>query len=300
MSRPLLPGERAVSHKPPQWGARHPDRDQLRAETRCLAECVRDQLLALIPEDEIRGMYLTGSTVKPWDSPLDYVPEVSDVDIHVSFRDDGAWRQHLDTVPRALEVQAAIEACFEKRCPRALHRPRPQLLVMNKLIAEREGFGYAPLSTVVALHGEAYPKDDYSDPDTIRRHNAADLVERAEFVQRVPLLAIDRLWTHARDLLSQLTWRISPVGPLALHLSGLDTQHVWTLNRTRVTAALRDLALHDLADAYSAFYLSGWDYFLSGFTNSSACRTAVLAGTQVLTQGANLGRQWLDANSGIQ
>ncbi len=289
-----------MSHEPPQWRARHPDRDQLRAETRGLAECVRDQLLALFPEDQIRGIYLTGSAVKPWDSPLDYVPEVSDVDIHVSFRDDSAWRQHLDTVPRALEMQAAIEACFENRCPRALHRPRPQLLVLNKLMAERPGFVYSPQSTVVVLHGEAYPQDDYSDPDTIRRHNAADLVDRAEFVQRVPLLAVDRLWTYSRDLLSQLTWRISPVGPLALHLSGLDTEHAWTLNRTRVTAALRDLALHDLADAYTAFYLAGWDYFLSGFADTTACRAAILAGTQVLAEGANFGRQWIGANSGIQ
>ncbi len=289
-----------MSPAPPQWDGRFPDRDQLRTETRCLAVCVRDQLLALIPEDEIRGIYLTGSAVKPWDSPLDYVPEVSDVDIHASFRDDISWRKHLDTVPLALDVQAAIEACFENRCPRALHRPRPQLLVLNKLMAERKGFVYAPRSTVVVLQGEPYPKDDYSNPDTIRRHNAADLVERAEFVQRVPLLAIDRPWTYSRDLLSQLTWRISPVGPLVLHLSGSETEHVWTLNRTRATAVLQDLALHDLADAYSAFYLSGWDYFLSGFTNSSACRTAVLAGTQVLIQGANLGRQWLDANPGIQ
>lgn len=283
---------------PPKWSDRFPDRNELRAETRCLAGCVRDQLLALIPGDQIRGIYLTGSTVKAWDSPLDYVPEVSDVDIHVSFRDDISWRKHLDTVPLALEVQAAIEACFESRRPRALHRPRPQLLVLNKLMAERRGFVYSPPSTVVVLHGEPYPKDDYSNPDTIRRHNAVDLIERAEFVQRVPLLAIDRLWTHARDLLSQLTWRISPVGPLALHLSGLDTKHVWTLNRTRVTTALRGLALHDLADAYIAFYLYAWDYFLSGFTDTTACRTAILAGTQVLTEGADLGQQWLTANSG--
>ena len=164
-------------------------------------------------------------------------------------------------------------------------------------MAERPGFVYAPRSTVVVLQGEPYPKDDYGDPNTIRRHNAADLVERAEFVQRVPLLAVDRLWTHARDLLSQLTWRISPVGPLVLHLSGFETEHVWTLNRTRATAALRSLALHDLADAYTAFYLAGWGYFLSGFTDTTACRAAILTGTRVLTEGANLGRQWLTSNS---
>lgn len=254
-------------------------------------------LLSQVPTDEIRGIYLTGSTVKPWDSPLDYVPEVSDVDIHVSFRNDSAWREHLDTVPQALAVQAEIETCFEERIARPLHHPRLQLLVLNKLMAERPGFVYAPQSTVVVLHGEPYPKDDYSNPDTIRRHNAADLLDRAAYAERVPLLAIDRPWTYSRDLLSQLTWRISPVGPLVLHISGLDTEHVWTLNRTRVTAALRDLALHDLADAYSAFYLSAWDFFLSGFTDTTACRAAILAGTQVLTEGANLGQQWLNANS---
>ncbi len=255
--------------------------------------------MALIPGDQIRGIYLTGSAVKAWDSPLDYVPEVSDVDIHVSFRDDSSWRKHLDTVPLALEVQAAIEVCFESRCPQALHRPRPQVLVLNKLMAEHPGFVYSPPSTVVVLHGEPYPQDAYSNPDTIRRHNAADLLDRAAYEERVPLLAIDRPWTYSRDLLSQLTWRISPVGPLALHLSGLDTKHVWTLNRTQATAALHDVGLASLANPYRSFYLSAWDYFLSRFTDTIACRTAILAGTQVLTEGADLGQQWLNDNPSI-
>ena len=285
-----------MSQEPRRWDDRLPDRDQLRAETRCLAACVRDQLLRLIPEGEIRGLYLTGSTVKEWESPLDYVPEVSDVDIHVSFHDDNAWRQNLDTVPRALEIQAGIETRFEERMPQSLHHPRLQLIVMNKLMVERPGFVYAPQSSVVTLHGEAYPKDDYSQPDTIRRHNARDLVEQARFVERVPLLAIDRLWTHARDLLGQLVWRVSPVGPLVLHLAGLGTEHVWSLNRTRATAALRDQGLDRLADSYAAFYLSGWDYFLSGFADTNACRVAILAGTQVLTEGSDLGQKWLNDN----
>ena len=287
-----------MSHAPPQWSDRYPDRDQLRTETRCLAACVRDVLVSQMPADEIRGIYLTGSTVKPWDSPLDYVPEVSDVDIHVAFHNDSAWRDHLDTVPQALAIQAGIEACFEERVAQPLHRPRLQLIVLNKLTTERPGFVYAPQSTVVVLHGEPYPKDDYANPDTIRRHNAADLIERGEFVERVPLLAIDRLGPHVRDLLSQLVWRVSPVGPLALHLAGLGAEHVWSLNRTRVTASLQDLGLDSLADPYTAFYLSGWDYVLSNFTYTTAYRTAILAATQVLTEAAALGRQWLRTNSG--
>ena len=260
------------------------------AETRCLAACVCDQLLATdCHGHQIRGIYLTGSNGQALvDSTLDYVLEVSDIDMHVSFRDDISWRKHLDTVPRAVEVQAAIEACFAKRCPRALHRPRPQLLGPNQLMAEHPGFVYSPQSTIVVLHDEAYPKDDYSNPDTIRRHNAADLIERAEFVQCVPLLAIGRPWTSSRDLLSQLTWRISPVGPLALHLSGLDTRHVWTLNRTQATAALDKVGRASLADPYRAFYLSGCDFFLSGFTDTTACRATIASGTHVLTEGAGI------------
>ena len=285
-----------MSQEPRRRDDRLPDRDQLRAETRCLAACVRDQLLRRIPEGETRGLYLTGSTVKEWESLLDYVPEVSDVDIHVSFHDDNAWRQNLDTVPRALEIQAGIEACFQEQIAQPLHHPRLQLSVLNQLTTERPGFVYAPQSTVVVLHGEAYPTDDYREPDIIRCHNAADLVERAEFAQSVPLLAIDRLGPHARDLLGQLVWRVSPVGPLVLHISGLGAERVWSLNRTRVTATLRDLGLDHLADSYTTFYLSAWDYFLSGFTDTTACRTAILAGTQVLTEGSDLGQQWLNAN----
>ena len=59
-------------HTPPKWDSRYPDRDRLRLETECLAECFRDQLLAQIPEGEIRAIYLKGSVVKPWESPLDY------------------------------------------------------------------------------------------------------------------------------------------------------------------------------------------------------------------------------------
>ncbi len=280
----------------PEWDARFPDRDQLRAEVNGLAACVRDQLLARIPEDEIRGLYLKGSSVKAWESPLDYVPEISDVDLHLWFRDDNTWRRHLDTVPQALAIQAGIEACFKDRIARPIHQPRLQLIVMDKLMAEREGFVHAPRSTVTVLHGEAYPEADYSDPHAIRRYNSADLVEQAAWVERVPLQVIDKPGVYAREGLRQLVWRVAPVGPLVLHISGLDTEHVWSLNRTRATAALRDLGFTNLADDYRAFYLAAWDYFLSGFIDTNACRAAILAATRVLTEGGERGQRWLDAN----
>lgn len=288
-----------MSYVPPQWDARFPDRDQLRAEVHCLASCVLAELLGQIPEGEIRGLYLKGSSIKAWESPLDYVPEVSDVDMHVWFRDD-AWQGYVDTVPQALKIQAGVEARFNARIARPLHHPRPQLIVMNKLMADLERFVHAPRSTVTVLYGETYPKADYGDPDAIRRNDSANLVETGAWVSQVPLQAIDRPGRYLREVLSRLVWRVSPVGPLVLHISGLDTEHVWSLNRTRVTAALRDLGLDYLADQYSGFYLAAWDYFLSSFTDISACRAAILAATRVLTEGAELGQQWPNANPGTR
>ena len=285
-----------MSHAPPTWGSRFPDRERLRYEAECLAECFRDELLALIPEGEIRAIYLKGSVVKPWESPLDYVPEVSDVDMHIWFRDDAAWPMYLGTVSQALEVQAGVEARFAERVSRPLHEPRPQLIVMNKMMAEHEGFLHSPRSTVKVLYGEEYPEADYSDSAGIRRHDANQLVGEAAWVDRMPLHLVDKPGRYLREALRQLVWRVSPAGPRALHVSGLDTQRAWSMNRTGATLALRDLGLASLADGYTTFYLSSWDYFLSGFTDSDAGRSAIQAAEKVLTESAEIGRRWLAAN----
>ena len=212
------------------------------------------------------------------------------------FRDNDDWRPHLDTVPQALAMQAGIEACFRERIARPIHHPRLQLIVMNRVIEELEGFVYSPRSTVTVLHGEAYPEADYSDPDAIRRFDASDLIEKAAWVDQMHPPRRRQAGIYAREALRQLVWRVAPAGPLALHISGLDTEQVWTLNRTRVTAALEDLGLGDLADAYRDFYLAAWEYYLSAFTDTDACRAAILAASRVLTESGALGRQWLQEN----
>ena len=76
-----------------------------------------------------------------------------------------AWPKYLGTVDQALEVQRGVEARFTARISRPIHEPRPQLIVMNKMMAEHEGFLHSPRSTVKVLYGEEYPEADYSDSD---------------------------------------------------------------------------------------------------------------------------------------
>ena len=62
------------------------------------------------------------------------------MDMHLWFHDDDAWPRYLGTVRQALDVSAGVEARFAARIAHPLHEPRPQLIVMNKMMAEHEGF----------------------------------------------------------------------------------------------------------------------------------------------------------------
>ena len=275
------------------WDASFPDPDTLRAEALCLAGCIRDQLLEQCPESEIRGIYLKGSACKPWDSPLDYVPEISDVDVHVWFHDDLSWSKHLGTVSKALELQRGIEVRYSTRFPSPLHEPRPQLIVMNKMMAELEHFVHSPQSTVSVLFGEHVPASNYSNVDAIRRYDAASLVEQDKWVDSMPLHLVDKPGRYVREGVRQLTFRVSPVCSRVLHISGVDTETSWSVNRTTGSSMLRDRGLVELADAYVTYYMSAWRFFLSGFADTDAGRSAIEAGGQVLAEGAELGRRWL-------
>ena len=280
----------------PEWSSRYPDRDRLRAEADCLAACFLEQLLESIPETEIRGFYYKGSSKKAWESPLDYVPEVSDVDMHLWFHDDDAWHQYLDTVPQAMEVQRGVEARFRAKFAEPLHEPRPQFIVMNKLLAEIDDFVYSPRSTVTVLYGEEYPKGDYTDSDAIRRYDCKNLVRDDEWVGQSGLQVVDKPGRYLWQALRAVTWRVSPTGPRVLHVLGVETEDAWSMNRTTVATAMRDRGCGDLADGYIDYYLSSWDYFLSGLKDTDAGRSAIAAAVRVLSQGAAIGREWIAAN----
>ena len=280
----------------PEWTSRYPDRDRLRAEVDCLAECFLEQLLESIPEGEIRGFYKKGSAKKTWESPLDYVPEVSDVDMHLWFHDDDAWRRYLETVPQAMAILEGVEARFRARVPEPLHEPRPQLIVWNKIRAEKEGIVPSPRSTVTVLYGEEYPKADYSDADAIRRYDSDNLVEDSEWAKHSGLSVIDKPGRYLWQAMRSVTYRVSPSGPRVLHILGVDTEDAWSMNRTRTTTAMRDRGLDSLADDYTDYYMSSWDYFLSGLKDTVAGRAAVAAAVRVLDQGAAIAHEWLAAN----
>ena len=88
-------------------------------------------LFAVFPEDAVLGIYSKGSAVKTWDSPIDYVAEISDLDIHVRIIDPFAENNPLSEIDGSLAFQRIMESRFLQARPHPVHFPRPRVLFLN-------------------------------------------------------------------------------------------------------------------------------------------------------------------------
>ena len=138
----------------PSWTPTYPDPAQMRREIDAMLEAYLAALSEVLPTEALLGAYFKGSGFKHWHGPLDYVPELSDVDIHLLFAEP--FRQVLTDLDTAIRVQGAAETHFRKAIPDPLHWPRPQLTNANDLW-KQEGYVATPAGTVSVLFGPPYP-----------------------------------------------------------------------------------------------------------------------------------------------
>jgi len=257
------------------WPSFCPAKAVLRREIDAMCEAWVEVLVGALPPSAVRGIYLKGSASKPWDSLIDYVPELSDLDIHLLLTRD-ADVALLDDLPAALQVRGDIEHAFASRAATPVHVPRPQLTLLNRLMAE-DWYVPSPASTVKTLHGEPYPSHEFTPAERAaevardRRHLIQFTgagAEADDFLDRLPLRAIDSPGDFAVTYIRQLAWRVSPIGPRVLSVLGMSIEDAWSLNRTGIVRALH--AHPDLAQAYADFYSSGWRHFVSGSSNAIA------------------------------
>ena len=66
------------------WPVNYPSKSALRREVQAAIDSWVEVLLDRLPDGAVRGIYFKGSAQKAWDSPVDYVPELSDVDLHLT------------------------------------------------------------------------------------------------------------------------------------------------------------------------------------------------------------------------
>ena len=126
-----------------RWDARYPEPDELKREVEHMEAAIVESLLEALPENSILGVYSKGSAAKYWETPIDYVPEISDLDVHISLTDELLIDRYFRTIERAIRFQKLVESRYLsfKRDP--IHVPRPQMLFLNDL-EKMEGYLPSP------------------------------------------------------------------------------------------------------------------------------------------------------------
>lgn len=258
----------------------------LREEARGLAEVLRDVLLAEAPSDSITGVYLKGSSVRAWDSRIDYVPEISDVDVHVRVRPEA--RAHTDSLDFALRVAGRTEAVFLDRFPSPRHTPRPQLFFLHDM---ERSTGYLPSTrdSVVVLHGADYSFGTFEQYEACRADDEARFLIDADFVRdSLAGKIIDRPGSLSWQAVATLTWRVAPTGPRLLTALGHEPWAAWSMNRTDIVAALLDAGAEEVARSYRDFYLAAWDGYSTGFRDSGPALKAIQATHRLFAGGRDV------------
>jgi hypothetical protein len=232
------------------------------------------------PERGAKFAYAKGSATKEWDSPIDYVPVVSDLDIHVEYPEGKSFVHSPDEFADAMEVSTEYERRFYERHRDSLHLPRSQVIPLEQL---KKAIIYIPprRSDVRVLFGELGSLD-IPDIDTIRHVDLENLQELGTFLQDMPLKVVDRtgldFWTTIRFM----AWRVSPSPVRLLTQVYDDPIDLWSWNRSQTEGLLREYNYDKLADLYHDFYMAAWEAFLTDFKSSYSLRECTKHGYYLL------------------
>jgi hypothetical protein len=268
---------------------------EYRSEVNAMKAAYLETILEVIPRAALRDVFFKGSAFKPWDDLVDYVPELSDVDIHVWFQDDDGFDKTFPTLEAALEFSAKAEARFFAACPKPLHVPRVQLIALNELL-RYESFVSNPAGNPHSHFGLEYPSGQNPDPDVIRANDSRNLLEEAE--QAVNLIKPERMVDkHSKDfraILCDLGERIGPLASRVVSMCGSSSEEAWGgHNRSNLLLKLEAQGQHDLVSSIRGFYGNSWTYFLSQNRDGNAARSTIRHAAKALEMGGQLAQSHL-------
>jgi hypothetical protein len=229
--------------------------------------------------DTIAYSYVKGSAIKKWDSDIDYVPIISDIDIHIgTIENKPLIPKHREGFRYSLKTTELYEKYFRELRPDYFHIPRLQIVLVN----EQQRF-MLPEKTdhIKLLSGEIMFREEESVIEC-RKRDLELLEEIGVLLDRLPVRVIDRIGLEYYRVLRELCWVVSPT-PVRVLSQFSDSKLVWRLNRTNVVNGLQDLGLEDLAMVYRSYYLKGWEAFKTSFRDNKVMRELLLLAYDVLT-----------------
>ena len=246
-------------------------------------------LLVEMFQGDIEYIYAKGSAIKSWETKIDYVPQISDIDIHVKLKNHNSGLLLNPSLKMSIALSKDYRKRFEqyntdqKRKP--FHLPRIQLVILNKLVEKKFTFVHSRLQDVRVLFGTPIFTQEL-DHESIRQLDKLELLKLNEPLKRIPIDMLDRA-DHFEyyTALRRITYVISPspVRLLTQLLRDKNPYDIWTWNRTTILQQLQSLSLHELATTYEQYYLMGWELFNSKFEDIEKFQNTISLGLQVLS-----------------
>ncbi|MFX1482589.1 MAG: hypothetical protein ACFFCP_05295 [Promethearchaeota archaeon] len=261
-----------------------PDYSELMRKAREDTECAVEVWATILPEflgSRLDCVYAKGSALKPWDSHIDYVPILSDVDIHIGLKDDAAlFVGSSEDFDAAMDLSAQCEDEFVQRRPDYLHIPRMQV-IETRFLKQSDKYTPPRLKDIRILYGTPILAEPPS-PEAIRQSDLERVLEDEEFVDDLPRRILDRTGLDFWAIIRAMVWRVAPAPVRILTQINDDPLDVWSWNRSKIYEELIAAGYDSLAKHYHGFYTSGWQLYLSNFQGLHEYRDTVKHGYYVL------------------
>lgn len=275
------------------WPSNFPSQDAIRRECDAMLEAYASACIDHFGA-RLKSIFFKGSSIKVWDSSADYVPDVSDVDIHLVLHDgaDSGFRDCED----ALALNERAEERFFATVRDPLHVPKAQILILTDTLLGQEDFVGSPVSSIVTRYGDLPHPARILDQVALKALDCQSLISGGD-ISQVRFLEPSRLADKAskslRIVLRDLGWRIGPIPSRAVSALGGDFEFAWGSNRTTLLLWLEQHGEQSLAMAVRRFYDASWAYFLSRDLDGRHGREAVRSAIEAMNLSVDLGKRVL-------
>lgn len=242
----------------------------LRSQLAEYAERAAEVLYRSYPDAQ--SILWKGSALKPWDGPYDFIPRLSDLDLHV-YRPGGL--ENVWDVRRAL---------FDAVGP-APGETMLQLLVIDADSIPDEWTLFD--GTYEVLVGTAPPQSDPNEAD-MRERDVRDIERFDDHAADIRRGVVDRPGSALWPYLRRVRWMFPTVLNRVASVAGHSPALIWTLNRTGVL----DLTKGD--DTVATVRTAAVEYFEAAViaaadagSNPDTAETALRKGHDLLVEASD-------------
>lgn len=229
-------------------------------------------------------IYVKGSSCKAWNSLIDYVPILSDVDIHYRIKEPyvDSLEDFFSSIEISVQISKQFEDLFHKINPHYLHVPRVQILLVNKV--EKDPKFIFPRDNQCQLIFGKWRENPLKEGEFIKKVDKERLTEDYTEILKIPGKLFDKSGLALWPLVRQISWRVSPTPYRLLTqlCTNIDPIDIWGWNRSEIVKQLKFLNCNIIANQYKLYYETGWENFKSNFSNSNLLRKQIVLGYEIV------------------